>query len=299
MVYNDSTATQQQMDAFYKASWYASTRPYRLDSDRLIRVASYLAEHVPLDARTLEVGTGDGLLLRLLKEQGFDDCSGWNLGDDKPIGQFDLIIVNHVLEHVVNVREFVDNLRDLLAPEGMLYVEVPDASQYLAYTQESFTYFNFEHVNHFTMRQLITLLGMPVDHGERIFETVPGNAYPAIYGLWRFSLPTMRGYIERSFQDEQALVGRILNQLNGRRKVYVRGFSHRAWHILALPELAHLEVEAFIDLAPYAQRLTLRSRPLLAADDPIDDYPVILLADSAFITEQMAKTYAGKNEVIY
>ncbi len=51
------------------------------------------------------------------------------LGDDiQHIGNpppFDVILCSHVLEHVAGLRELLTQLRQRLAPNGIIYAEVP------------------------------------------------------------------------------------------------------------------------------------------------------------------------------
>lgn len=67
---------------------------------------------------------------------------------------FDLIILSHVLEHVVNPDLVIRGIRELLAEDGLLYIEVPN----LMKPDNTKCYFGFEHVNFFTPVSLLNLL---------------------------------------------------------------------------------------------------------------------------------------------
>ena len=41
------------------------------------------------------------------------------------VGSIDLVILSHTLEHVPNVRSFLQDIKTLIAPGGMIYIEVP------------------------------------------------------------------------------------------------------------------------------------------------------------------------------
>jgi SAM-dependent methyltransferase len=45
-------------------------------------------------------------------------------------GYFDLIVLSHVLEYVIDVHPTIASLLDMMAPEGRLYIEEPDPARY-------------------------------------------------------------------------------------------------------------------------------------------------------------------------
>lgn len=78
---------------------------------------------------------------------------------------FDIILLSHVLEHVVDPHEFVMSIRKLLGPEGRLLIEVPNG-----FTNESLHLF---HPYLYTRRALTTLLAQ---HGLSATVTAHGGA---------------------------------------------------------------------------------------------------------------------------
>lgn len=311
MVYNDSESTTGQFLNYYMNPHYASTRPHRDDHSRFAYIADFLTQAVPLESRVLEIGTAEGGLLELLKERGFDDCVGVNLPDDDPNGEFDLVIVNQVLEHVPNVREFLSAIRDVLSDDGLLYIDVPDIDGYVSQAQLSFNFFNFEHLNHFSLPHLDYLMrSEAVRSGRSRPEIVPGFRSPMIYGLWRFGpgmlprgLPvtteSVSRYIDHATVQEWRYTRRVLNALGDRKEVVIRGCSHRAWHLLALPEFRHLEVIEMVDSATQTQLLTWNGRPVLSPEDPLPaNIPIIPMADSSHIVETMARDYANREVIL-
>jgi SAM-dependent methyltransferase len=102
----------------------------------------------------LEVGCGDGTLLELLRGLGHDDVLGIDPGraagaqaaargvihgffpGDLPPqargSRYARVVVRHVLEHIESPREFVADLAACLAPDGELWIEVPDLDATLA-----------------------------------------------------------------------------------------------------------------------------------------------------------------------
>ena len=104
-------------------------------------------------AAVLEVGCGDGTLLRLLGKRGFADVFGIDPGlpaaaeaklplargffpHDLPPGRrdraHDLIVLRHVLEHIESPLAFLAELARRLKPAGELWIEVPDLASTVA-----------------------------------------------------------------------------------------------------------------------------------------------------------------------
>ena len=71
--------------------------------------------------------------------------------------KMDFISVLHVLEHVDDLEEFLLGLKRALKPDGLIYVEIPDANRYIDYFITPFSYFDLEHINHFTLTSLQSL----------------------------------------------------------------------------------------------------------------------------------------------
>jgi SAM-dependent methyltransferase len=101
----------------------------------------------------LDVGAGGGLFLGMMKERGFrvaaldfsQDAArvAWKrqgvpsvcaLLERPPLrrGSFACVTMFHVLEHLPDPRVYVSAARDLLAPDGRLVVQVPNAASWQA-----------------------------------------------------------------------------------------------------------------------------------------------------------------------
>ena len=98
----------------------------------------------------LDVGCGDGVFIQLMSDMGVK-AAGTDLSEfagnkivDKSIPVYrsieeaktgrpegyDLIVINHVLEHMPDPRMVIDQCRDMLTPSGCLVLAVPDLSSY-------------------------------------------------------------------------------------------------------------------------------------------------------------------------
>jgi SAM-dependent methyltransferase len=120
----------------------------------LERFAGELHAGLAAGGPVLEVGCGDGTLLELLRALGHHDVVGIDPGraagaqarargvihgffpGDLPpearCTRYQRVVLRHVLEHIETPRDFVAELAACLAPEGELWIEVPDLDATLA-----------------------------------------------------------------------------------------------------------------------------------------------------------------------
>lgn len=86
--------------------------------------------------------------------------------------QFDVIIMSHVFEHIVNLDSALDALRRLIRPDGLLYIEVPGVATIHKQYRYQFDWVNYvthAHIRHFCMASLQNV----VSNGG--FELITGN----------------------------------------------------------------------------------------------------------------------------
>ncbi len=129
----------------------------------------------------LDIGCGRGLFLRIMKRDGWNaagveaneeiascasemyglnvaagDISNWNF----PNESFDVITINHVLEHVFKPAEYIKKCRELLKKGGLLFIAVPNISSLQAVVGKEL-WFHLDvpyHINHFSTAGLLKLL---------------------------------------------------------------------------------------------------------------------------------------------
>lgn len=144
--------------------------------------------------RVLDVGCGDGTFLRAAKMRGwlgvgteqiveeFHDSDLELYGDLADVKatcdaeSFDAITIWHTLEHFRNPRQILQQIFELLAPEGVLLIAVPDARGWQARFFGKF-WFHLDvprHLFHFGIESLALLLrqcGFTIrDHWHQEFE---------------------------------------------------------------------------------------------------------------------------------
>jgi len=131
-------------------------------------------------ARVLDIGCSIGTELVVAKERGWD-CTGIELSDSSveiaksqglriiqaeleevrlPGDSFDMITVNHMLEHVSDPGPFLREVRRILQRKGLLFISVPNvrAWQFFLRRQNYSWTFHDDHFIHFSTDTLALLL---------------------------------------------------------------------------------------------------------------------------------------------
>ena len=130
----------------------------------------------------LEIGSGEGFVLDLFEKKGFNvngiEASKDNLrlikkklrtgqskialAEDLPDydKKFDVIIMSHVLEHLINCRLVISSLRELLVEDGIIYIEVPNCEDLIELEHSIFTQ---PHYASLTLKKVLRFYSRVVD----------------------------------------------------------------------------------------------------------------------------------------
>jgi SAM-dependent methyltransferase len=76
---------------------------------------------------------------------------------------YDIVITRQVLEHISDLHDFLEGIKQILATDGLLVIEIPDHCMNYHFSDYSFWE---EHINYFTLNTLQQLLA---SHGFSIF----------------------------------------------------------------------------------------------------------------------------------
>jgi SAM-dependent methyltransferase len=139
---------------------------------------------LPAAAKVLDVGASEGAMLRAIADlrpdttrvavepnpafrafaESYADCTVHASLSELEGQTFDLVIVNHVLEHVREPVPFLQQLAAVLHPTGHLYIDVPNVIDY-----SSLQDFHIAHLYHFgpaSLRRLVRLGDFAVEFAE-------------------------------------------------------------------------------------------------------------------------------------
>ena len=175
-------------------------------------VLERIERHVP-PGRVLDVGCWVGFLLAEARDRGWEECVGIEPSEfasayarerlaldvrtedlfaaDLPAAHFDVIVMGDVLEHLTQANAALDRAAELLAPGGVLALELPDAGSGVARLLGRRWWSVIPtHVHYFTRRSAATMLGR---HG---FEPLEVRTDPKAFTV-RYYLDKGGGYLPR------------------------------------------------------------------------------------------------------
>lgn len=173
----DQMPSQEEYESIYKNSYYGEKfkiadliKPL-FRRARCISQFDYIKKITGFDVNgksAIEIGAGDGMLLSLFKKEGAL-TKGIEFSDHyqefckkkydillEPLdyfeikGQFDILMMSHVLEHFFDVQKVMTKAHSLLKPGGIFFIEIPNSplssnvsSEFLNQFLNSIHTFNF------------------------------------------------------------------------------------------------------------------------------------------------------------
>lgn len=188
---------------------------------------------------------------------------------------FDVVLLSSVLEHLPDPRAALDRVASLVAQDGLLFVQVPDAARFGVEMREPFLEFSIEHINYFTRE---SLEGLMARAGFVAVEVRPdvlrynGTAYPALTSAWRRAassaaparsdIDSLRTYVTRS-RELLTRVDRALRPLaESREEVVVWGAGSLAARLLATTAMGELNIVGVVDSNPSLHTQQLLGLPI-------------------------------------
>ncbi|MDL2217837.1 class I SAM-dependent methyltransferase [Christensenellaceae bacterium OttesenSCG-928-M15] len=285
----DTAATQDDYLSYYK---YGAIAPkyYKMfgkeETDRYYaHILGLLKPYLSSNSRLLDVAGAWGELAKFLSDKGLqnivvadanENCV--NAAQEKGIvakqctsldmaeawsEKFDIIILNHTLEHILNVQKTMENIHALLKDGGHLFIEIPDAASYANEESAPFNFLTYEHVLHLTandLKNLAAVYGYHVVEMGEYYKKV--SSYPSIYAVLEKTgikkAPThsdigktsMERYIEKSKQ----MVDQFLAPLRASAEPLVLWGIGASTAIL-IDSFSGCNVRALIDSNPQRQGL--------------------------------------------
>ena len=344
--YADGIPDQARFDAYYRdLSKYEyhqrGGEESEYDRARMDLIADIIAPLVPgHEARILDIGCASGRLLHLLAKRGFPRVMGLDpspgcvetarrlygvdvlqghLGQFPELSEeFDVVILVGVLEHIRDLQQAMARIRSITSPGGVVYVEVPDALEFVRWPNAPFQDFSLEHINFFSPASLINMFGAhgfePVfvnqDHRIQAYRTIMSNLSAAFRLTSRAastvsfdtaSRAALEAYIAKCAAEERQLAERIDALVESRQAIVVWGVGTNATRLLDTSRLADANITAFVDSNAKYHGKSIAGRPILPPSALQDRNEPILIVSRVFqseITRQIRETLGSERSII-
>jgi 2-polyprenyl-3-methyl-5-hydroxy-6-metoxy-1,4-benzoquinol methylase len=187
-LYNNENLTAEELFAFScKSSIFSGDRTYIFLKPH---VDAYKIEHNKNKLKIFEIGTGYGGNLYHFHQDG-EDVYGCDYGDEglkiarshgmvnvvngdmdslKQFGNPDVIIINHVLEHIVDLESFLKKLHHFVNENTLVYMAVPGICS-ISFRNSNYVggYAQIAHVWHFSTNSLDYIMA------KSCFTKIEGN----------------------------------------------------------------------------------------------------------------------------
>ncbi len=206
LVRTSPAPNESEKQRYYPPEYYGDARRYIFPVDHLLnrlqgrRSGQIHATNGNRPGRALDVGCGRGLLLNQLRKRGWivtgtelsDDAARFasdrlhldvKVGDLQHLhfehGEFDAVVLWHVLEHVDDPEGLLREVNRLVRPGGFVLVAVPNFESLEAKFSRA-GWFHLDvprHVSHFTPETLVRMLEAEQFRSERITYFSPEYDY--------------------------------------------------------------------------------------------------------------------------
>lgn len=308
-VFFDTKSNENDFDIFYKDHYfihaYNSTQhDYQTKNECYSNLPELFTKHgIIKSCRIIDVGCGQGQLIRSLRLNGFTNIAGIELCRDYVDGlnkegieayygsaldipikkeTADLLIYKHIFEHFYDLHTAIEKAIELLVPGGHIFVAVPDCQRYNNFKEYSpLHYFTVEHINHFDLHHVESLFaahGMTMEHTEtQMLDISEDYPVPIMSCLFRKQTPPVSAEAKpdfglalnmaKWFERCRDLNTRELQRLQATQKeVYVWGISYRTAMYLAMSALKDCNIQGFFDIDVRKRNKHLLNKQILSPD---------------------------------
>lgn len=333
--YADGLPDQRAFEEYYRGMSkyeyeHQGGKQVDFDDRRFPSAARFIHAVAPdLEVSILDVGCSSGGLLHALQNLGYTRVLGL---DPSPacagtaerafgirvltgtlssppadVGKHDLVILGAVLEHMRDLRTALRQVRNLLNPGGLLYIEVPDAVRFSSEADAPFQEFSVEHINYFSTTSLRNLLGAagfdeiesrpsPSPQGESTVSHVihamfrMGDDRVRLEPLERDreTEPALAAYIRASSEVERGIRDAIEPWVRSGAPIIVWGVGTHTQRLLAESRLSQARIAAFVDSNPRYQGKDLNGIPILPPT-ALRTRPEPILISSRFFQKEIER----------
>lgn len=283
--------------------------------ERYHRVYNMCKEYIRDDDYILDIGAGKGGLLRYISKSNGrlyavepsmnsakeHDGIKFFKNIEEIIGEnikFNFIFCTHVMEHIYDLHVFIEKIKCVSKEDTLIYIEVPNASEYINGQRAPFYYFDREHINHFTP---ISLKNLFLLHG---FEDVSYESKNNISILFKKSTKSGKSELEydpyaqniSAYIDQSRILDSKITFRNISWPIILWGFGAYLRRIILTPDFPH-PIAAIIDRDRGGKGLMWNNIPLVTADVLAEESfsKATVLITSVLYAEEIKKEIAAMN----
>lgn len=284
MIYGDGEMNQKMFDDYY-SNYYGYGINNAENIKRLQLDAKSISKLTFRDARIIDFGgagaDGDSILMAELKNLNYSNIFTNTIGNSLP-NDCDVIYASHVLEHIYDLPKTMSGIVAALKKDGLLIIDVPDATGLLNHWQAPILDFTTKHLNHFTLRNLLEL-GFRYGLENVKVREYSLNNMPSLQVYFRFLnvAASSKLHIENK-------VNEIIYKLkNIDFPVNIWGLSDLTWHILSK---VNLDILDYISNDLASRNVWYGGKRVI--DSPSNDAPILILAQiqQAQLVENIRKS---------
>jgi SAM-dependent methyltransferase len=322
MAFANNIPSQKAFDDYYFTSnKYQSELPKSMpDAEWDGKILEYILANFSDDITIADIGCGTGNILTSLANDGFShliglDTSGANCQNLSNVGirvinkslfdvnsddlsaTADLMLCICVLEHIVDLRPFIDKMLSFLGKDGTIIICVPEINIRNA-VKFPFQEFSTEHINYFTYSSLCNLFSKynlyPVD------RISADGTMTVVFSRRRNDIKSvLLDYVENSKIAIKYACRNVSSLLLTKQPVTVWGVGTLTRYLLANTDFADMNIIAFTDGNPNYHGKLLSGKTVVPPTE-IDKESTIVIstynADSAI--EKMIRCELQMNNKI-
>lgn len=210
LIFTDSEFTQENLLDYYR---YGAVAPKYYDMfgegdtrEYYVHLQELIKDYTTKDSAILDIAGSWGEFAFYLKEQGYENVTVLDpnencikyAGDNgiKTIqadstdmssiedDSIDMIILNHSLEHILDVKGTMKEIRRIMKSNGYLFIEIPDIEGYEKEEAAPYNFLTYEHVLHMSMNDMENLAnnyGFSIIDSGSYYKKV--SNYPSIFAI--------------------------------------------------------------------------------------------------------------------
>lgn len=306
-VFLDTASTQADYDLFYQESFYSTAFLVRQippeEQQYFEDTVELLADVIPDKRKKIfDIGCGVGALLKAFHHHGYEELYavdpsiscinemkkldfihseiGFVTEIPFPKIKAEFITLAHIIEHIIDIRSVMQSLSQKLAGDGLIYIEVPDATRYQEFNPSSpLRFFYFQHVIHFSaphLRNLLAAHGFNEVRSGKRDRVDSGFVMPCLWGVYRnqsaepdaiqpdFELALQIG---KWFDDYIFDPSGILTELAQKQTpIYLWGVGIHTQMMLAMSPLGKCNIKYLVDKDERVQSKTIAGNKIHSID---------------------------------